>query len=109
VESGSTFKGSTTITGRIVPDRDNHIIYTNKVYSVDLTVKKTDENNKPLTGAVFSLYKKNGENWPDDPMSVKPGNDEDDTAVYEFINLPDGSYEASVGYKSTQIIDMLFN
>ena len=24
-------------------------------------------------------------------------------------NLPDGSYEASVGYKSTQIIDMLFN
>ena len=93
VESGSTFKGSTTITGRIVPDRDNHIIYTNKVYSVDLTVKKTDENDKPLTGAVFSLYKKNGENWPDDPMSVKPGNDEDDTAVYEFINLPDGSYK----------------
>ena len=25
------------------------------------------------------------------------------------VNLPDGSYEASVGYKSTQIIDMLFN
>ena len=24
-------------------------------------------------------------------------------------NLPDGSYEANVGYKSTQIIDMLFN
>ena len=25
------------------------------------------------------------------------------------VNLPDGSYEASVGYNSTQIIDMLFN
>ena len=93
VESGNTFKGSATVSGRIVADRDNHIIYTNKVYSADLTVKKIDENNMPLTGAVFSLYKKDGENWPAEPFAVKPGNGEEDTAEYEFINLPDGIYK----------------
>ncbi|MBQ6635594.1 MAG: Cna B-type domain-containing protein [Lachnospiraceae bacterium] len=95
VETGSTFTGSTTVSGRIVSDRDNHITYTNKPYSVDLTVKKADENNMPLTGAVFNLYKKDGENenWPAEPFVVRPGDDEEDIAEYEFINLPDGSYK----------------
>ena len=93
VESGSTTRGTTTISGRIVPDRDNHIIYTNKPYSVDLTVKKTDENDMPLTGAVFSLYKKDGDDWSEEPVVTLPGEDEDDSAVYEFINLAEGSYK----------------
>jgi len=94
VETGSTFTGSTTISGKIISDRDNHITYTNKPYSVDLTVKKTDENNMPLPGAVFSLYKKDGDNnWLDEPMAVRPDTGDEDTATYEFINLADGSYK----------------
>ncbi len=38
------------------------------------------------------------------------GSDEDGNPIaIASVNLPDGSYEASVGYKSTQIINMLFN
>ena len=38
------------------------------------------------------------------------GRDEDGNLLaVAQTQLPDGSYEARVGYKSTQIIDMLFN
>ena len=38
------------------------------------------------------------------------GSDEDGNPIaIANVHLPDGSYEASVGYKSTQIIQMLFN
>ena len=38
------------------------------------------------------------------------GSDEEGNPIaVANAKLPDGSYEASVGYKSTQIIDMLFN
>ena len=102
VESGSTLKKTDTVTGRIVADRDNHIIYTNKPHSVDLTLKKTDENGKPLPGAVFNLYKKDGDSWPADSVATVPGEGEKDLATYEFINLEDGSYKltetAPTGY-----------
>lgn len=38
------------------------------------------------------------------------GSDEDGTPIaVAKADLPDGSYDASVGYRSTQIIEMLFN
>jgi len=38
------------------------------------------------------------------------GSDEEGNPIaVADVNLPDGSYEAKAGYKSTQIIDMLFN
>ena len=102
VESGSILSGSTTVTGTIVADRDNHIIYKNKLHSVDLTVKKVDENDMPLTGAVFSLYRKDGDTWLQEPAATMPGAGETDLATYEFINLDDGSYKlvetAPAGY-----------
>ena len=41
---------------------------------------------------------------------VSVGHNEDgDLLAVANVNLPDGSYEARVGYRSTQIINMLFN
>ena len=92
VESGSTIKRTYTISGRIVADRDNHIIYTNKPHSVDLTVKKIDENEMPMTGAVFTLTKAKSGDETEDTVYTTPEEGETDTAEYEFIDLPDGSY-----------------
>ena len=41
---------------------------------------------------------------------VSVGHNEDgDLLAVANVNLPDGSYDARVGYRSTQIINMLFN
>ena len=41
---------------------------------------------------------------------ISVGHNEDgDLLAVASVNLPDGSYEARVGYRSTQIINMLFN
>ena len=95
VESSSLNSGNTTITGTIVSDRDNHITYTNKVHSADLTVKKVDENGQPLPGAVFTL--KDGNNSPVEGSA--------NNGTYRFDDLADGSYTLEettppVGYES---------
>ena len=36
-------------------------------------------------------------------------NEDGDLLAVANVNLPDGSYEARVGYRSTQIINLLFN
>ena len=81
-----------TITGTIVPDRDNHIIFTNKIHSVDITVKKFDENEMPMSGAVFTLTKAKSGDETEDTVYTLPGAGETDAAVYRFTDLPDGSY-----------------
>ena len=50
-----------TISGEIVPNNDNHIVYTNKRIVTDISIKKTDEAGEGLPGAVFQLLYK-GEN-----------------------------------------------
>ncbi|MDO5139530.1 MAG: SpaA isopeptide-forming pilin-related protein, partial [Oscillospiraceae bacterium] len=81
-----------TISGTIVPDRDNHIIFTNKIYSVDITVEKLDENRLPMTGAVFTLEKERSGDETEDTIYTKPDEGESDIGVYKFTDLPDGNY-----------------
>ena len=108
-ESSELSTGSPVAAGTIVADRDNHIIYTNKIHSVDLTVKKVDGNNEVLTGAVFTLTKEAG---GDETGTVytRPDGDETDTGTYMFSDLQDGSYTLSEtpppGY--TGIADLTF-
>ena len=93
VESGTTIDdGRTAVTGEIVADRDNHVTFTNKVHSVDVTVKKLDENGKPMTGAVFTLTKAKADGEANDTVLTKPGDGEADSGEYEFVDLADGSY-----------------
>lgn len=86
VESRDVYSGEDTISGTVVPDRDNNFIFTNKIYSADITVKKIDEKNKPLPGAVFTLTREGGE-----PVAL-PAEGETDTGTYNFNGLEDGNY-----------------
>lgn len=102
IRNGSTVESSSTasdisdgsITGTIVADRDNHVIFTNKIHSVDITVNKVDENGIPLPGAVFTLTKAKDGDETEDTVYIRPAGTETgtDTGVYLFEDLPDGSY-----------------
>ncbi|MFR0585289.1 SpaH/EbpB family LPXTG-anchored major pilin [Lactobacillus porci] len=89
-----------------------------KVYTYGLVVNKTGNDNKPLTGAGFTLYKKNGDNRTEvaklDP-SQKTDNSKivakvDETGTkFEFSGLDQGEYvisETTVpkGYKKADDI-----
>ena len=50
-----------TISGEIVTNSDNHIIYTNKRVVADIKIKKTNEKGEGLSGAVFQLLIKDNE------------------------------------------------
>ncbi|MDO5133077.1 MAG: SpaA isopeptide-forming pilin-related protein, partial [Eubacteriales bacterium] len=100
IRNGDTVESRTSLSEvdeeTIVPDRDNHIIFTNKVYSTEITVKKFDNSDgtgKPLTGAVFTLTRTDGsgESEYDNGVSL-PANGESDLASYKFSGLPDGTY-----------------
>ena len=108
VESRSVHTGSYSISGTVVADRDNNFIFTNKIHSTDITVKKLDEKNKPLPGAVFTLTKGQGtpvaDGEPQANVWVLPAEGQADTGVYKFTGLADGSYTlkettAPEGYK----------
>ena len=94
VESRDVYTGRYTISDLIVEDRDNNFIFTNKIHSTDITVKKVDENGDPLPGAVFALTKDEEE-----PATGTAG-----TGEYKFIDLKNGSYtlvetSAPAGYE----------
>ena len=65
---------------------------------ISVKVKKVDEQNKPLTGASFTLTRTG------DTGVTKPNAGETDTAVYEFAPLVDGEYTlhetAPTGYQA---------
>ena len=97
VESRDVYTGEDGISGTVVSDRDNNLIFTNKKLSTDIIVKKVDQNNrnKPLSGAVFKLQRTSGPGTSDydgDGVS-KPGSGEADTAIFKFSRLPDGTYK----------------
>ncbi len=78
---------SGSFTGEIVSNRDNHVIFTNKIHSADLKVKKTDESGGTLLGAQFTLTKTGtDETWtlPEDGTA--------DIGTYTFMDLADGVY-----------------
>ncbi|MBQ6635771.1 MAG: Cna B-type domain-containing protein [Lachnospiraceae bacterium] len=95
--SGATLSG-TTVSGRIIPDSDNHITYTNKIHSAAVVVKKVDEKGKALPGAKFTLKRTSGPDYGqseyDNDGVTKPDSEEDDTdtGTYRFEDLPDGQY-----------------
>lgn len=71
------------------------VIYTNKLKTANLDLKKTDEkqdNPTYLSGAYFKLEKKSGENW----ISVEDSYDRfvvsNDKGAIELINLRNGEY-----------------
>ena len=98
VESRKVFKNTYVVSGTVVPDRDNNLIFTNKVHSTDITVRKTTQGNQLLPGAVFKLQRTQkpadvGESEYDGAGVSLPGEDDTDTGVYDFKNLPDGEYK----------------
>ena len=98
VESRKVFKNTNEVSGTVVPDRDNNLIFTNKVHSTDITVRKTTLGNQLLAGAVFKLQRTQkpadvGESEYDGDGVSLPGEDDTDTGVYDFNNLPDGEYK----------------
>ena len=96
VESRNTFTGKNNISDTVVPDRDNNLVFTNKIHSTDITVKKEDTKGKPLTGAVFTVTRTDHPAGLDaseyDNGVSKPAAGEADAGVYKFYGLPDGIY-----------------
>ena len=91
VETGATTYGM-SVTGEIIPDRDNHITYTNKIHTFDLKVNKVDGNGSPLTGATFTLTKAPTGDETEPTVLIQPGAEDTDTGKYVFYDLPDGDY-----------------
>ena len=83
---------SGSITGEIVSNRDNRVIFTNKIHSADLKVKKVDENGKVLLGAKFQLTKAIVEPETEAQTWTLPEPGTADTGMYTFADLPDGVY-----------------
>ena len=82
---------SGSITRTIVSNRDNRIIFTNKIHSADVIVKKVDNTNKTLLGAKFTLTKIDGET--PETMKTLPEAGTADTGAYTFADLSDGVYK----------------
>ena len=59
-EESDSISGSAVIEGQIVANRDNHVTYYNRSYTVDITIQKTDTEGAGLAGAVFQLKSVNG-------------------------------------------------
>lgn len=66
---------------------------TTTVYTFEVDVEKTDDSNKPLTGAEFTLYKKD-ENGELKEVAVVTAKEAvgDDKNVYAFKDLGSGTY-----------------
>ncbi len=61
VKTDDTAIEKTDYTPEYTTDKDGNLNITNKEVG-SITIKKVDENNKPLAGAIFVLEKKRGEN-----------------------------------------------
>ncbi|MDD6720454.1 MAG: SpaH/EbpB family LPXTG-anchored major pilin [Lactobacillus porci] len=89
-----------------------------KVYTYELVVNKTGNNNNPLTGAGFTLYKKNGNDYTEvaklDPSQTTDENSKivakvENGTKFEFSGLDQGEYKISEttvpkGYKKADDI-----
>jgi fimbrial isopeptide formation D2 family protein/LPXTG-motif cell wall-anchored protein len=66
------------------------------VFTYETIVNKVDQNDKPLAGAGFTLYKKLKDNPVDHPYSeVKSFTADDKTTTFEFEGLDAGDYKLS--------------
>lgn len=94
-----------------------------KVYTYELVVNKTGNNNNPLTGAGFTLYKKNGNDYTEvaklDPSQTTDENSKivakvENGTKFEFSGLDQGEYKISEttvpkGYKKAADITFTIN
>ncbi len=94
-----------------------------KVYTYELVVNKTGNDNKPLTGAGFTLYKKNGNDYTEvaklDPSQTTDKNSKivakvENGTKFEFSGLDQGEYKISEttvpkGYKKAADITFTIN
>lgn len=62
------------------------------VFTFKLVVNKTDDENRPLTGATFELQKKNAEGEYETVLTL-PGVDGEPTDVFPFNGLDAGDYK----------------
>lgn len=102
------------ITGTIITNRDNHVTYTNTSNVADITIRKLDENDEGLEGAVFQLVKV-GEDGHSVILatdigsvrglgSITKGTETYDSSiettgdVQKISGLPDGTYRLSEKY-----------
>ena len=95
-----TIDGS-AIEGKIVPDSDNNITYTNKCVSTDISLQKLDEKGRGLEGAVFQLMAVSAEGHAESPAEDIGGTG----PVTRVINGKSKTFESA--FETTGEVQML--